>query len=129
MIFDQNQTDVYLVRKIYRWFVDYVIDSEVEKNIIQPLADIFRASNYEVKPVLNALFKSAHFYDNTKIGCMIKAPTDLVLGTIRLFPHPLLFPTALPQTNWEYRTLRRGMATMQLVIMNHPNVSCLRSYW
>lgn len=129
MIFDQNQTAVYLVRKIYRWFVDYVIDSEVEKNIIQPLADIFRANNYEVKPVLEALFKSAHFYDNAKIGCMIKSPADLVIGTIRLFPHPLLYPTALPQTNWAYRTLRRVMATMQLDIMNLPNVAGLPAYW
>ncbi len=129
MIFDQQQTATYLVRKIYRWFVDYVIDSEVEKNIIQPLADIFRTNNYEVKPVLDALFKSAHFYENSKIGCMIKSPADLVLGTIRLFPHPLLFPTALPQTNWAYRTLRRVMGTMQLDIMNLPNVAGLPAYW
>lgn len=129
MIFDQQQTATYLVRKIYRWFVDYVIDSEVEKNIIQPLADIFRTNNYEVKPVLDTLFKSAHFYENSKIGCMIKSPADLVLGTIRLFPHPLLYPTALPQTNWAYRTLRRVMGTMQLDIMNLPNVAGLPAYW
>jgi uncharacterized protein (DUF1800 family) len=129
MIFDQHQTATYLVRKIYRWFVDYVIDAEVEKNIIQPLADIFRTSNYEVKPVLETLFKSAHFYDNAKIGCMIKSPADLVVGTIRLFPHPLLYPTALPQTNWAYRTLRRVMGTMQLDIMNLPNVAGLPAYW
>lgn len=129
MIFDQQQTATYLVRKLYRWFVDYVIDVEVEKNIIQPLADIFRKSNYEVKPVLDALFKSAHFYDNAKIGCMIKSPADLVLGTIRLFPHPLLFPTTLPQTNWAYRTLRRVMGTMQLDILNLPNVAGLPAYW
>ncbi|MFN8360263.1 MAG: DUF1800 domain-containing protein [Candidatus Kapaibacterium sp.] len=129
MIFDQNQTSVYLIRKIYRWFVDYVIDDTVEQTIIQPLAAIFKSNNYEIKPVLDTLFKSAHFYDNAKIGCMIKSPADLVIGTIRQFPHPMLFPTTLPQINWAYRTLRRIMGTMQLDIMNLPNVAGLPAYW
>jgi uncharacterized protein (DUF1800 family) len=129
MIFEQNQTATYLVRKLYRWFVDYVIDDAVEQSIIQPLATLFKSSNYEIKPVLEALFKSAHFYDNAKVGCMIKSPADLVIGTIRQFPHPMLFPTTLPQIQWAYRTLRRIMGTMQLDIMNLPNVAGLPAYW
>ncbi len=129
MIFEQNQTATYLVRKLYRWFVDYVIDDAVEQSIIQPLATLFKSSNYEIKPVLEALFKSAHFYDNAKIGCMIKSPADLVVGTIRQFPHEMLYPTNPQLLFFAYRTVRKLMGTMQLDIMNLPNVAGLPAYW
>ena len=41
----------------------YDIDTSVEANVIQPLARIFVAANWEIKPVLEALFKSEHFFD------------------------------------------------------------------
>jgi hypothetical protein len=73
----------YICRRIYRWFVFYFIDETVEKNIITPLATIFKNNNFEIKPVLTALFNSAHFYDPLYIGCQIKSPIDHVIGTLR----------------------------------------------
>jgi uncharacterized protein (DUF1800 family) len=51
----------FICRKIYRWFVHSHIDSTIENNVIQPLAEILRTSNYEIKPVLRALFFKRFF--------------------------------------------------------------------
>jgi hypothetical protein len=40
LIFQQAETARFLVRKLYRWFVYYVIDAQVETDIIQPLATL-----------------------------------------------------------------------------------------
>ena len=85
MIFAQNEVAKHMVRKLYRWFVYYEIDSDTETNVITPLADIFRNSGYEIKPVLEALFKSEHFFDTANRDALIKSPIDFTLGLVRTF--------------------------------------------
>jgi len=85
MIFAQPETARFLCRKLYRWFVYYVIDDWTEANIIEPLAVIFRTNNYNIIPVLSQLFKSAHFFDPVNMGCVIKNPIDHVVGMFRQF--------------------------------------------
>jgi len=85
MIFTKNEVSKFIVRKLYRWFVYYKIDAATEANVIEPLAEIFRNNNYEIKPVLAALFKSEHFYDVMNQGCLIKSPADHVIGCLREF--------------------------------------------
>jgi len=80
MILATDECAKYLVRCLYRWFVYYVIDDSEEQNVIAPLAKIFRDSNYEIAPVLQALFTSEHFFDPLNIGCIIKSPIDLFVG-------------------------------------------------
>lgn len=90
MVFAQPATAEHICRKLYRFFVYYKITKDVESNIIKPLAKIFQDNNYEIEPVLKALFTSQHFYhvDNSKaqvntVGALIKSPLDLTLGTLR----------------------------------------------
>ena len=92
MIFDQEATALFLVRKIYRHFVYYEISDEVENNIIQPLAEDFRNNDYSLSYVLKELFSSQHFYDrddmdtdNNNRGAIIKSPIDLIMGMVNLF--------------------------------------------
>jgi uncharacterized protein (DUF1800 family) len=86
MLFSKEQVvSEYICRRLYRYFVYYDIDATVELNVIQPLARIFVASNWEIKPVLDTLFKSEHFFDMANRGVYIKSPFDLVLGSLRTF--------------------------------------------
>jgi len=92
MIFDQDQTAIFLCRKLYRFFVYHEINDEIEQDIIIPLAEIFRNNNYSFEEVLKVLFKSQHFYDadNTvtdddNIGALIKSPVDLLTGGLKFF--------------------------------------------
>ena len=86
LIFESDRVSEYICEKIYRWFVYYAIDDEVRNKIILPLAKIFRDNNYEIKPVLETLLKSSHFYETHTLGARIKGPIDFSLGVIRQLP-------------------------------------------
>lgn len=86
MIFAHPEVARHIVRKLYRFFVYYDIDSNIENNVIVPLADTFRNNNYELKPVLQELFMSQHFFDQVESrGCHIRNPLDFCVGTGRTF--------------------------------------------
>lgn len=91
MIFNKKaEVSKFIVKKIYRWFCYYDIDADTEANVILPLAQIFQDNNWEIVPVLSALFKSEHFFDARNRGCLIKSPVDLTVGMCREFN--LIFP-------------------------------------
>jgi len=83
MIFSKNEVALHFCRKLYGFFVYYDIDVVVEANVIKPLANIFRNSNYEILPVLQALFASEHFYDTDTYGSHIKCPIDYMIGQFK----------------------------------------------
>jgi uncharacterized protein (DUF1800 family) len=129
MIFAQTEVAKFICRKLYRWFVYYVIDDTVEQNVITPLANIFRSNNYEIKPVLAVLLKSAHFFDPINIGCMIKSPIDFLAGHCRQFM--LGFPTSsqlqAQYTMWDY--IRGQASNMDQNIGDPPNVAGWQAYY
>lgn len=83
MIFSVDETAKHIVRRLYMFFVYYNIDAAVETNVIEPLANILVSNNYDILPVLAALFKSEHFFDPANMSCYIKSPIDQVLGLVR----------------------------------------------
>ena len=83
MIFSNNETALYICRRLYNFFVYSQIDEQVEIQIIQPLAAIFRENNYDIKPVLETLFKSAHFNDSANHGVILKNPLDFFFSSVR----------------------------------------------
>ena len=129
MIFAQQEVAKYIVRKFYRWFVYYAIDSATEANVIAPLADIFRTNNYELKPMLSALFKSEHFFDMLNRGCMIKNPADHVVGSLREMN--TAFP---PASDWDksyglWNTFYSWMVNSGQNLHDPPNVSGMPAYY
>ena len=88
LIFGPAQQDTvarYVCRRLYRFFVYYDIDANVDANVIAPLAQTFVANNWNIKPVLLQLFKSEHFFDMANRGTYIKSPFDLVAGFVNSF--------------------------------------------
>lgn len=75
----------YVCRRLYRYFVYYVIDAEIETKIITPLANQLINQNWEIKPIVNRLLKSEHFFDMANRGVMIKSPFDFVAGVLNTF--------------------------------------------
>jgi uncharacterized protein (DUF1800 family) len=129
MIFAQPEVARFLCRKLYRWFVYYLIDEATEANVIVPLADILRTNNYEVAPVLEALFSSAHFYDQVNVGCVIKNPIELTAGTMRTFG--VVFPDSSSYTaqynQWKY--VYQQAEQMQLLLCDPPSVAGWPAYY
>jgi uncharacterized protein (DUF1800 family) len=84
MIFAKNvEVSRFIAKKLYRFFVYSEIDAAAETNVIDPLATILRNNNWEIKPVLNALLKSEHFFDALNQGAMLKSPVEHVAGICR----------------------------------------------
>jgi uncharacterized protein (DUF1800 family) len=129
MIFLQPETAKFICRKLYRWFVYYLIDDTAEANVIVPLANLLRANNYDIAPVLQALFKSAHFYDSVNTGCIIKNPIDLTVGTMRTFgvQFPDASAYAAQYNQWKY--VEQQSEQMQLVLCDPPNVAGWPAYY
>jgi uncharacterized protein (DUF1800 family) len=128
MIFDQPETARHICRKLYRWFVYYVIDDQVENTVITPMADLLRASNYNVKPVLRLLLRSAHFFDPVNRGCVIKSPLDLVVGMVREFG--IAIPAAdLAQEHTFLLYLVNQASAMQQYLGQPPDVAGWSAYY
>ena len=120
LIFQQTETARFLVRKLYRWFVYYLIDAQVETDIIQPLATILIQNNFNVVPVLRALLGSQHFFDVLNVGCLIKSPLDFTVGLLRQME--AVFPTAAANltaqySHWDYLS---GLASLQQQALGDP---------
>ncbi|MEP7236046.1 MAG: DUF1800 family protein, partial [Ignavibacteriota bacterium] len=71
----------FVCSKIYAAFVYYVPDPQVVAAMAQLLID----SNWELKPVMRALLKSAHFFDANVIGAQLTSPLEYVGALIREF--------------------------------------------
>lgn len=59
--------------------------------VIDALAEVLRAHDYEVRPALRALFLAQAFYDDTVMGAQIKGPAQLAVQLVhdlRLDPVP-----------------------------------------
>lgn len=85
MIFDVKETAAFCCRNLYRWFVSHQINSEVEEKIISPLADVMIKNEFEIKPVLETLLCSEHFFDSTFYGCVVKSPVEYFIGAFFQF--------------------------------------------
>ena len=129
MIFATPETARFICRRIYRWFVYYDIDATVETNIITPLANLLRSNNYEIQPVLYALFQSEHFFDALAKGCQIKSPVDLVVNICRECEVAFQPATDYVSNYGMYNYLVNWAASMQQHIGDPPDVSGWKAYY
>jgi uncharacterized protein (DUF1800 family) len=129
MIFAQQEVSLHLCRNLYRFFVYYEVDATVELQVIVPLAEILRNNNYEIKPVLKALFTSNHFFLSQTRSCHIKAPIDFMVGLCR--EYELVFPPETDIENYYFMGdyLRSTAATIQQNLADPPNVSGWEAYY
>ncbi len=129
MIFQQEEVAMYICRRLYRFFVYYEIDEATETNVITPLAKVFRDNNYEIKPVLKALFSSEHFYDPINRACMIKSPVDLCVGLCREFNIRFPEPTDIVNQYFMHDYIRTQASNMQQNLGDPPSVAGWAAYY
>ncbi len=129
MLFSNNEVALFICRKLYRYFVYYDIDASVETNVIEPLAVVFRDSNYDIKAVLSVLFKSEHFFDMLNRGCLIKPPLDFLIGVCREFN--VVFPdaTVLTTQYGMWKQVQSYALLLQQDPLNPPNVAGWAAYY
>lgn len=119
IIFEERADQVakFICEKIYRTFV-YDIPDRV---VVAAMADTLRASNWELRPVMVQLLKSAHFFDVTNIGALDKSPADFMLGLIRGMRLGSVPDFQEGNTRFS-RDLMGRMSTLGMILLDPPNV-------
>ncbi|MEM1054895.1 MAG: DUF1800 domain-containing protein [Bacteroidota bacterium] len=79
-----DQIATFICRKLYRAFVY----AEPDETVVAEMAALLKASDWEIAPVLKALFKSEHFFSDAIIGAMIKSPVEHTFGMHRTMQRP-----------------------------------------
>ena len=82
ILLDQKQTARFITQKIYRFFVNDIIDPEKT----EWLANRFYKSDYDISKLMEDIFTSDWFYDEKNIGSKIKSPIELIAGLQRILP-------------------------------------------
>jgi uncharacterized protein (DUF1800 family) len=99
----------HLSQKIYRFFI-YSNPNEVDQQVVNDMANILIANNWEIKPMIKALFESEHFYSENIRGSQIKNPVETIIGITRHFD---------VKADWKDWVMK----TMGMEITNPPNVA------
>lgn len=128
MLFENDETALFVCRKLYRFFVYHDIDAMTEQNIIQPLAQIFRANNYDIQPVVDKLLRSQHFFDTLNRGAMLRSGIDYLMGMTREMN--VKFPSANLTDHYQINNvLVFASYLLQQFIGDPPNVSGWPAYY
>ncbi len=129
IIFSKDECARFLCRKLYRWFVYYIIDEQVENDVILPMAQILLDNDYNVRPALEALLRSEHFFDILNVGPMIKNPVDFVLDVLKIFEvdMPANNINQLYRVHWQI--FRATFTAMQMTYFDPPSVAGWKAYY
>ncbi len=135
MLFTQQGTTIakYICRRLYRFFVYYDIDTNIEANVIAPLAAALISNNWEMAPTLKLLFKSQHFFDVANRGVMIKCPVDYIAGSLRTLKINTAAAAGANQVENQYKIWDSFHYTSQANLEQGfgavPNVSGWKAYY
>ena len=125
-IFEQDECSRFITRKLYRWFVNSNITSEIEINIIEPLALIVRNDNYDITGALKVLLASDHFFEN--VFCMIKSPIDLIFSATKSLL--LTAPTTSIEEEYDFALILYAACTeLEQSVFHHPDVAGWKAYY
>lgn len=99
----------FICGKLYK----FLVSREVDNALVTQLANIFRQNNYEIKPVLQAIFESDHFYSDNAVAALIKSPIELGVQNLRLLKPKRVTPTYLISS----------ATSLDQDLLNPPNVA------
>lgn len=128
IIMEREAVASFIVRKLYRWFVFHEITPKIEREVIAPLAQLYRASDYEIKPVMRELLGSAYFFDVLRQGPMIKNPVHFAFSPMRQLEGNWRIDNAARQEEALRRLLERA-GQLGMRHLNPPGVAGWKAYY
>jgi hypothetical protein len=90
---DQPAAARFLVRKLYRYFVSET--GNPPQALLEPLADSFRKSDYDITALVRTMLGSRHFFSQHAYRQRVKSPVEFVLGCVRATGQGFVTPRAL----------------------------------
>ncbi len=97
LLFEKPGASEFLCLKLARFFVNDRPPPYPEEMqaFVKALAKVFRDANFELKPVLRAIFRSEHFYESGNVASIIKSPIQLIVQAVRSLRTPIRSISAL----------------------------------
>ena len=130
MLVEHPECARFICRKLHAFFIDGNITEAIEEEFIEPLAELFIASNFEIQPVLRAFFTSEHFFKEDNRGGMIKSPADSVFGFWRSVGiNKVSSEFSLDQDYYTFLFMHFYMNGMGFSITEPPNVAGWPAYY
>ena len=116
ILLEQEECAKHICRRIYKWFVY----DNVHEPVVEEMAVVLRDNDYEVRPALEFLFKSEHFYDNNFRGAMIQNPIGFLPGLVRKF--------GMQNFTYPDGYLLRSVAALGMTPLEPPDVNGWTGY-
>ncbi len=81
IVLEQPAAARFLVRKLYRHFIS---EQEVPPDrLLEPLADQFRKSDYDIGNLMRTILRSRHFFSDYAYRQRVKSPVEYLVGMLR----------------------------------------------
>lgn len=81
LILEQEQCARFICDKVYRYFVNPIVDPVH----LEEITTVFY-KDYDIENLMLTIFSSAWFYEDKNIGVKIKSPIELIVGINRVVP-------------------------------------------
>ncbi len=129
VIFNIKKADAakFLATKLYRYFVYYKIDSSIESEIIDGLAQRLIADNFEVSGAISLLLSSEHFYSDAAFGAVVQSPLEFIYHNIKSIGFSP--PTTLSEKYAYFLDMWRNGLNFQQGYLEHPSVAGWSAYY
>ena len=90
LIFTRDSASTFIIWKLYRFFINDLPHepSRKVKLFVYTLGKLLERQDWELKPVMRAIFLSEHFYDQANINAIIKSPIQLIVQSMRCISPP-----------------------------------------
>lgn len=114
LIFEHRSQQMaeFICAKLYKTFVYATPDPA----IVAGLAEVFIDNDFEIAPVVRALLRSEHFFDDQVAGARIKGPIELLIGLVNECEVHNLWDES-------YRFIDWHTSELQQRILQPPNVA------
>jgi hypothetical protein len=80
IVLEQPAAARFLVRKLYQFLISE--NAVPPDNLLEPLCESFRKSDYDIAGLLRTMLASRHFYSEHAFRQRIKTPVEYVLGAV-----------------------------------------------
>jgi uncharacterized protein (DUF1800 family) len=127
IIFQKEEVARFICRKLYRWFVHSDITGEVEATVIEPMAQLLIAENYEIANPLRALLSSEHFYSEAVRGCMVSHPIEHFFKMAKTFN--IVMPANILTAYRIHKNFHTLLTDSEMSIHNHPTVAGWKAFY
>ena len=108
IIMEQPAAAEYICTRLWTFFAY----PDPEPEVIERLADVFRANGTEIRPVVRAMLESDEFYSSRARTALVKSPVELAVGAVRALG-----------VETDFRPLDRPIEQMGQALFMPPNVA------